>query len=212
MHRGADMIRYLLAAITALVLVTIAPNAMAQCAFIGGDFQCSGDSNGTTIVGRPSGDTFRFMDGTTGTITVNSGGGPDVLDFSAFTGPVSIDVSTGAVAVAPGLTIFFQGFNGPPGVTIKGGAGNDVLVGGAGDDVLIGGPGADTLRGNGGTDRRGDTVLADCVGDTLNSIEADSCPVAPTAIPTMTEWAMILLGVMLAGGAALTLHRRRQEA
>jgi len=28
----------------------------------------------------------------------------------------------------------------------------------------------------------------------------------------MTEWAMILLGVMLAGGAALTLHRRRQEA
>lgn len=35
---------------------------------------------------------------------------------------------------------------------------------------------------------------------------------SPTAIPTMTEWAMILLGVALAGGAALTIQRRRHEA
>ena len=32
---------------------------------------------------------------------------------------------------------------------------------------------------------------------------------APTAVPTMTEWAMILLGLMLAGFAALTIQRRR---
>ena len=32
----------------------------------------------------------------------------------------------------------------------------------------------------------------------------------PTPVPTLSEWAMILLGVMLAGGAALTLRRRRQ--
>lgn len=32
----------------------------------------------------------------------------------------------------------------------------------------------------------------------------------PAAIPTMSEWAMILLGVLLAGGAALTIQRRRQ--
>lgn len=31
----------------------------------------------------------------------------------------------------------------------------------------------------------------------------------PAPVPTLSEWAMILLGVMLAGGAALTLHRRR---
>jgi len=31
----------------------------------------------------------------------------------------------------------------------------------------------------------------------------------PTPVPTLSEWAMILLGVMLAGGA-LTLRRRRQ--
>lgn len=31
----------------------------------------------------------------------------------------------------------------------------------------------------------------------------------PTPIPTLSEWAMILLGVALAGGAALTIQRRR---
>ncbi|WP_082891488.1 IPTL-CTERM sorting domain-containing protein [Brevundimonas naejangsanensis] len=32
---------------------------------------------------------------------------------------------------------------------------------------------------------------------------------APAPVPTLSEWAMILLGVMLAGGAALTIQRRR---
>lgn len=32
---------------------------------------------------------------------------------------------------------------------------------------------------------------------------------APASIPTMSEWAMILLGVLLAGGAALMIQRRR---
>ena len=34
-------------------------------------------------------------------------------------------------------------------------------------------------------------------------------PSAPAPVPTLTEWAMILLGVALAGGAALTIQRRR---
>lgn len=33
----------------------------------------------------------------------------------------------------------------------------------------------------------------------------------PAPIPTLSEWAMILLGVGLAGGAALMIHRRRRE-
>jgi hypothetical protein len=33
---------------------------------------------------------------------------------------------------------------------------------------------------------------------------------APTAVPTLTEWAMILMGMALAGAAALTLHKRRR--
>lgn len=33
--------------------------------------------------------------------------------------------------------------------------------------------------------------------------------VAPTTVPTMTEWAMILFGLILAGGAAMMIQRRR---
>jgi hypothetical protein len=32
---------------------------------------------------------------------------------------------------------------------------------------------------------------------------------APAPVPTLSEWAMILLGLMLAGGAALFIQRRR---
>lgn len=34
----------------------------------------------------------------------------------------------------------------------------------------------------------------------------------PAAVPTMTEWAMILLGLILAGGAAVMIQRRRLAA
>jgi len=34
--------------------------------------------------------------------------------------------------------------------------------------------------------------------------------VAPTPVPTLTEWAMIMLGALLAGGAVLQLERRRR--
>lgn len=34
-------------------------------------------------------------------------------------------------------------------------------------------------------------------------------PPAPAAVPTMSEWAMILLGLLLAGGAALMIQKRR---
>lgn len=34
--------------------------------------------------------------------------------------------------------------------------------------------------------------------------------VAPAPVPTLTEWAMILLGTLLAGGAVLQLERRRR--
>jgi hypothetical protein len=38
-------------------------------------------------------------------------------------------------------------------VTIRGGAGNDLLLGGSGSDRLIGGPGSDRLGGRGGDDQ-----------------------------------------------------------
>lgn len=43
-------------------------------------------------------------------------------------------------------------------------------------------------------------------------IDDVSVVVAPVAVPTMSEWAMILLGLMLAGGAALYIQRRQALA
>jgi len=207
------MIRYLWAAMVALAVVALAPSAMAGCLYLGGPpdtFQCEGSSGSAMVVGTSASDTFIIKSNTTGDIHLVSGGGADVLDFSDFAGPVTVDVTAvAATVVAPGLNMTFSGFGTGPGVVIRGGSGADILIGGAGDDVIVGGPGADTLNGNGGADRRGDTVPADCVGDTLNSIESDSCAVAPAAVPTLSEWAMILLGAALAGAAALTIQRRR---
>lgn len=41
---------------------------------------------------------------------------------------------------------------------------------------------------------------------------APGAAATPAAVPTMSEWAIILLGIMLAGGAALIIHRRRMTA
>lgn len=61
-----------------------------------------------------------------------------------------------------------------------------------------------------------DTCLNSVVADTSRSM-AQSSPVAltlvaPAAVPTMTEWAMILFGALLAGASALMIHRRRIHA
>lgn len=49
-----------------------------------------------------------------------------------------------------------------------------------------------------------------CGSDRLLFPGAVVAPPAP--VPTLSEWAMILLTALLAGGAALTIHRRRQAA
>lgn len=46
-----------------------------------------------------------------------------------------------------------------------------------------------------------------CDGNTF-SLPGYVAP-APATIPTLSEWAMILLGLLLAGAAGLTIHRRR---
>lgn len=58
---------------------------------------------------------------------------------------------------------------------------------------------------NDGSERQ---VFSSSSASTLRTLVL-TAPSAPTPVPTMTEWAMILLGVMLAGGAALTIHSRR---
>ncbi len=54
---------------------------------------------------------------------------------------------------------------------------------------------------------------------TINGLTALPCdghvllmPVAPTPVPTLSEWAMVLLGLIMAGGASLMIARRKASA
>ena len=98
--RGRAMFKYLWAAMTALGLVAIAPAAMAQCVVMSPNtIECHGNSDGYTVVGAPGAATFIIKNGTTGAITLHSAGGSDVLDFSDFTGPVSVDVTASGLSL-----------------------------------------------------------------------------------------------------------------
>ncbi|MES9877434.1 MAG: DUF4347 domain-containing protein, partial [Candidatus Sedimenticola sp. 1PA] len=117
-------------------------------------------------------DTFVFEDGATfngwigetdlffSLLGLDEGSGNNVLDFSAYTTPVKVDL---------GMTIPLVGFNLPAFArqldtgtfivgglynvnSVIGGSGNDYLLGSAEDDHIVGGAGADTIFGRDGVD------------------------------------------------------------
>lgn len=167
-------------ALLSVVLVLAAADAGAACVRVAGNYECSGDISGITVIGATGIETFFFRNDATGSgITVVSGGGTDTLDFSHSAVPVSVNVANSDPQdVRPGLSITLLGFGGAPGVTIRGGAGADALTGGTGDDVFFGGPGADALSGGAGNDTRAVESPANCQGDVLSSIEFDLCSAA----------------------------------
>jgi hypothetical protein len=191
-----------------------APSAFAACLAVGpSTIECSGNSNGFSVMGTSANETFIFQAGVTGNITIASGGGDDRVVFSSFSTPVSVNFENGAgyQSVSAGLNIWFQGFA-APGQTfdLVGGSAGDTLTGGTGNDRFFGGAGADILTGGAGSDTRADTAPGDCAGDTLSGIETDACPApAPPTIPTVSEWMMILMALTLAGSAVLFMQRRR---
>ncbi len=99
----------------------------------------------------PSGTVSFDANETSKTITVNVAGDTTVESDEGFTvtlaNPTNATLTT---ATAEG-TIENDDPR-PPGQTIGGGSGNDVLTGGAGNDKLSGRAGNDTLNGNGGDD------------------------------------------------------------
>jgi hypothetical protein len=105
-----------------------------------------------TLDGGSGTETFQVGSLPTGAFTVVGGAGVNTLDYSAYTGDITVDLPLGS---ATGLA----GISGIRNVT--GSIGNDILVGdananvltgGTGRNLIIGGKGADTIVGKTGED------------------------------------------------------------
>ena len=142
---------------------------------------------------------------------VGGGGGGAEIVFNAAagagggtTGGNSAAVTTGGTQIAGGSPngSLGQGGNQPAGPDFGGGGGGGYYGGGAAG-VRSGAGGSGYIGGvTGGTLVSGTRAGA---GEVILTYTA--APPAP--VPTLSEWAMILFGTILAGGAALYIQRRR---
>jgi Ca2+-binding RTX toxin-like protein len=112
---------------------------------------------GDTISGGGGRNTFAFQFGTSGVLALIAGD-DDVLDFSLFGSPVSIDLSSSSQQdVGGGLFLTLSGlFRRVIGTAfndiLTGNAADNTIQGGAGDDLISGGAGSDSLYGESGND------------------------------------------------------------
>ncbi len=109
---------------------------------LGRDFGFSGVEN---VIGGTQVDIFLFTDGGYFNCTID--GGPDRdnrLDFSQYTTPVYVDLSTNTYSAINGTVINV--------LWIIGGQSDDILIGNDLPNVIDGGPGDDVIYGLGGDD------------------------------------------------------------
>jgi hypothetical protein len=147
-----------------------------------------GGGGGGGACSAAAGGTSSFLGGAGGAAVVGSGGGGGGgaagAAVFAFTGVVNL-VNTGGV-----------GFSATAG------------AGGAGSSVCC----SDSTTGVSGSAGAVGGAAYAAPGATINGTLLSVAPTAAAAepIPTLSEWAMILLGVMLAGMAALQVQRTRR--
>jgi hypothetical protein len=110
------------------------------------------------IMGWIGADVVHFIPGggLSGNIT-DTVGGHGLLDYSAWTDPVRVNLELQTASAVGGVVIGFENVTGGSGNdlivgddqpnTLRGGAGNNVLVGGGGLDNIIGGPDSDLIIG-----------------------------------------------------------------
>lgn len=146
-------------------------------------------------------------------IVAGGGGGAEAVFGSTAgagggtVGGNSSAVTTGGTQTAGGAPggALGQGGNAPGGADFGGGGGGGWYGGGAA-----------TFRSGGG----GSGYIGGVTAGTMASgfragngyVTLTYTPAVIVPVPTMSEWAMILLGLMLAGGAALYVQRRRLTA
>ena len=148
----------------------------------GSDFNdmLTGDNNGNNwLYGNGGNDTLAGLGGND---QLDGGDGFDTADYSAATGPVTVNLGTNSSSGAAGndtlTTIeavlgsaFNDSLSGDANDNLlDGGAGNDTLSGAAGNDTLRGGAGSDSLNGGSGNDY----IDGGAVLDRLNYLDGNT--------------------------------------
>lgn len=124
-----------------------------------------GEAGNDTLIGGDGNDTFQFytttggfdfIDGGTGTDTIQAIGSSTMIGLAGFSGIETI-TSSGYSGVyisgtASNDTLDFTGVTLTGIASIRGGAGNDSLIGWSANDTLMGEDGQDTLTGGAGND------------------------------------------------------------
>lgn len=96
------------------------------------------------LIGGTGSDTFAFENGAVHGGSIQGGAGIDLLDYSAYTEDLMVNLATGT---ATGVTGSIPGIE-----NVTGGSGNDEIIGDMEDNILIGGAGNDILHGGAGND------------------------------------------------------------
>jgi Ca2+-binding RTX toxin-like protein len=95
------------------------------------------------LTGGAGKDIFRFSDGQLVSGTIDGQGETDLLDYSAYTSNITVDLTSGR-ATGTFAVIGIE--------NVAGGQGNDLLRGNSADNTLVGGGGSDIILGMAGND------------------------------------------------------------
>lgn len=127
----------------------------------------SGNQGSDSLIGGEGNDT---LIGGTGADILQGDGGIDTADYSAATGAVSVDLTTGLGTQGVALNDILSGIE-----NLTGGTAGDTLIGESGANVLVGGAGADSLDGAAGADLvfggTGNDTIQVGDGDTVSGLE-----------------------------------------
>ena len=123
-------------------------------------------------------DTFVFADGASVTGYLEGSAGIDLLDYTAYTTSVTVDLASNSATGTNGVFNFENITGGQVNDSLTGNNVANVIAGGLGDDVINGEGGNDILNGDGGADvinggNGADTLNGGTDNDTLNGNAGD---------------------------------------
>jgi hypothetical protein len=103
------------------------------------------------LIGGASNDTFAFINGGSLAGSIDGGGGSNTLNYSGYTGDVTVNLRVGTASqMLGGITNIANVLGSIGNDLIVGDANPNMFVGGTGRNIIIGGAGPDQITGGGG--------------------------------------------------------------